>query len=163
MDSVVREWRAGDGAAIAGICGDPEVCAWAAIPWERDLEALNAWVARQGEIHAGRQLSMAISDGGDAVGWVGLWPVEEYAELGYWLVPGARRRGLTLRAAQAAVTWGFEVAGFAEIRLHTGAHNAGSRRIAERLGARQLPEPVPATDQGGREHLLVGYVLRAPG
>ena len=53
MDSVVREWRTGDGAAIAGICGDPEVCAWAAIPWERDLEALDAWVARQREAHGG--------------------------------------------------------------------------------------------------------------
>ena len=165
MHSVVREWREGDAAAIAGICGDPEVCAWDAIPWEPDAGALGAWVAQQREVHGGRRLSLAIADDDDrAVGWVGLWPMEgdgDGAELGYWIVPAARRRGLTLAAARAVARWGLDEGGYAWIRLHTGAHNAGSRRIAEQLGARQLPRPVLVPDREGREHELVGYELRS--
>ena len=101
----------------------------------------------------------AIAEDDRAVGWVGLWPVDEGAELGYWIVPAARRRGLTLAAARTAVDWGFREAGYPWIRLHTGAHNAGSRAIAERLGARELPEPVLATDHEGAQRELVGYVL----
>ena len=55
--------------------------------------------------------------------------------------------------------WGFREAGSPWIRLHTGGHNAGSRAIAERLGARELPEPVLATDHEGAQRELVGYVL----
>ena len=164
MHSVVRAWRDEDAAAIAGICGDPEVCAWAEIPWEPDVAALGAWVARQREAHGGRQVSLAIAGEDDrAVGWVGLWPVEgdaDGAELGYWIVPEARRRGLTLAAARAVARWGLDEAGYAWIRLQTGAHNTGSRRIAERLGARQLPRLVVVADREGREHELVGYELR---
>jgi len=157
----LRPWRQSDAPAIASICGDPEVCEWDAIPWTRDEEALRAWIAAQ-DVNSDLRISLAITSAGEdtALGWVGVWPEGEAAELGYWIVPEARRRGLTLAAARLAVRWAFEAAGYSSIRLATGAHNAGSRRIAERLGAQKLPEPVIATDQEGTPRELVGYEIR---
>jgi RimJ/RimL family protein N-acetyltransferase len=104
--------RLSDASAIASICGDPEVCAWDAIPWTRDEEALGAWIAFQ-DVNSDRRIALAITAAGEdtALGWVAAWPEGEAAELGYWIVPEARRRGLTLAAARIAVQWAFATPG----------------------------------------------------
>ena len=81
-----------------------------------------------------RTRAIRILDGGWQSG-----PADEAAGLGYWMVPEARRRGLALAAARLAVQWALATAGYGVVQLATGAHNAGSRRIAARLGAEAFP------------------------
>ena len=121
---VLRTWSPADAGSIAAVCGDPEICNWSSLPWTPDTGALLAWIERQRQVHAaGRRLSMAITVAGldAAVGWVGLSPRSgepDVAALGYWIVPAARRRGLTLAAAHALADWAFDT-GYAErILIH---------------------------------------------
>jgi RimJ/RimL family protein N-acetyltransferase/catechol 2,3-dioxygenase-like lactoylglutathione lyase family enzyme len=160
---VLRAFSPADAGSIAPICGDAEVCNWSSLPWTPDTGALLAWIEGQRQVHAaGEGVSMAITLAGldAAVGWIGLSPLgEREASLGYWIVPAARRRGLTLAAARALVDWAF-VTGYAErIAISTGPHNAGSRRIAERLGARRRPGVAVEEDATGTPRDQVRYVL----
>jgi RimJ/RimL family protein N-acetyltransferase/catechol 2,3-dioxygenase-like lactoylglutathione lyase family enzyme len=162
---VLRAFSPADAGSIAPICGDPEVCNWSSLPWTPDTGALLAWIERQRQVHAsGERVSLAITVAGldAAVGWVGLSPHPDepgLASLGYWIVPAARRRGLTLAGARALVDWGFETGYADRVLISTGPHNAGSRRIAERLGARQLPGVRIEADATGTPRDQAAYVL----
>jgi RimJ/RimL family protein N-acetyltransferase len=56
------------------------------------------------------------------------------AELGYWIRSDLAGRGLTTEAASAIVAFGFDVVGLHRIELHAAPGNAGSIRVAEKLG-----------------------------
>jgi len=63
------------------------------------------------------------------------------AEIGYWIGPGLRGRGLCTEAVRAMISWGFTPPptgwGFRRITIVCGAGNAASRRVPEKLGLRQ--------------------------
>jgi RimJ/RimL family protein N-acetyltransferase len=56
------------------------------------------------------------------------------AELGYWLVPQARRHGVARTAVGMLVEWGFEVLDLERIEITTTTDNAPARALAESLG-----------------------------
>ncbi len=79
-------------------------------------------------------------------------------ELSYWLLPGARGRGL----AFAAVTEMMKVAadaGLQSVVLDIEEENAASIRVAERLGAERRSPTRLQTDRFGHDWTMVVYVL----
>ena len=56
------------------------------------------------------------------------------AEVGYWVDPMARGRGVATDAVRAVCRWAFTVLGAELIEWHCEAGNLASRRVAEKAG-----------------------------
>jgi ribosomal-protein-alanine N-acetyltransferase len=56
------------------------------------------------------------------------------AEIGYWLVPAARGRGIGRVAVSLLVDWAFEELELDRIEITTTPHNTAARGLAESLG-----------------------------
>jgi RimJ/RimL family protein N-acetyltransferase len=56
------------------------------------------------------------------------------AEIGYWMDPRARGRGLATAAVQSLCRWAFPELGLALIEWHCEVGNVASRRVAEKAG-----------------------------
>ncbi|MEM9294956.1 MAG: GNAT family protein [Planctomycetota bacterium] len=87
------------------------------------------------------QTTGAVSLGVELEGrWVGavfhLRPNAEdrNVEIGYWLTPAARGRGVATRAVRALFDWTFRELDYRRAYLRIAAHNAPSIALAERLG-----------------------------
>jgi RimJ/RimL family protein N-acetyltransferase len=127
---VLRPWRAddADAAALAAAWADPEVAAHAAVPADAGPAAARRWVAgdearrRRGlaldlviaPAPSGRPVSgggarAAAPEPGGVLGEVGLALVEgagaRRAELGFWLAPEARGRGVVTAAVRLLTAW----------------------------------------------------------
>ena len=120
-------------------CQDPAIQRWVAIPspyershaegfiplvadhWEKGSEY--TWAVRA-EQFAGMIALLARGDGS--------------AEIGYWMAPDARGRGLLTEAARAVLDWGFARDGGKQERIEwrAVAGNTASARAARTLGFR---------------------------
>jgi hypothetical protein len=115
---VLRDWRDADAPTLEPVCGEWDVCRFTSVPWTYSHTEALAWIGRQREKRTrGTVLSLAIveEDADEALGMVnlaGLTDDRRDAELGYWLVPTARGRGLVSRAASVLTGWGFETLGW---------------------------------------------------
>lgn len=56
------------------------------------------------------------------------------AEIGYWLVPGARGRGVGAAAVSLLVEWAFETLALERIEITTTPDNGPARKLAASLG-----------------------------
>lgn len=91
--------------------------------WAEGVEA--TWALREGETLAGMIGLHGITLGGTS-------------EIGYWMAPAARRRGLLTEAARAVIDWGFSTSGaeLQRIEWRAVAGNDASARVARALGFR---------------------------
>jgi RimJ/RimL family protein N-acetyltransferase len=60
------------------------------------------------------------------------------AEIGYWLLPEARGRGLAKRSVRLVTTWAFDVVGLAELRAEVFDGNDASWQVLMANGFRQV-------------------------
>jgi RimJ/RimL family protein N-acetyltransferase len=136
-DGVVRlrPLRPDDVAAYVGaFAEDPDLARNRGLERVPDEAAVLSWM-EVGEDFA----ELAIADAGDdaLLGSVILYSVSwrhRWGELGYWLVAGARGRGLATRATELALRWMFEDLGLERAQIVTTPDNAGSLAVARRLG-----------------------------
>jgi RimJ/RimL family protein N-acetyltransferase len=98
-------------------------------------------VAEQASSEAppGQLPSLAITDAasGEFLGSVGLYRIDtrhRRGEVGFWLKPSARGRGVAGRATKLLTSWGFEQLGFERVELTTTPDNDETRRLALKLG-----------------------------
>lgn len=101
---------------------------------------MRRFIARQPRLRArGEFLGLAVTDqsGRPFLGHVMLhsfaWP-HQRAEVGYWLVHGARGRGVGQAAVALLVEWAFERLGLARIEITTTPDNPAARALAKALG-----------------------------
>ena len=105
---VLRPWGAG---------GDAEVAAHTRVPADARVDAARTWIAAEPRRRArGLALDLAVApaDDPDAVlGEVGLAHLDPdgRAELGFWLAPQARGRGLATSAVRLLTAWALHAAG----------------------------------------------------
>ncbi|MFC3999262.1 GNAT family N-acetyltransferase [Nocardiopsis sediminis] len=96
------------------------------------IEAPNARVSGDGQQWAAIETAT-----GTFAGTVGLvrtaWKAK-VTEVGYWLAPEARGRGLATEAVIAVSRWAVLDQGFQRVELKAGTANTGSRAVAERAG-----------------------------
>ena len=124
--------------AIVDACRDPAITRFTRVPWPYGEDDARFFVdlARR-DAREGTGLHLLVRDDGRVVASCGLPVVDARdvsAEVGYWVAPHARRRGVATRASRAVCRWAFEQAGLARLGLRAATVNPGSNGVARALG-----------------------------
>lgn len=135
----LRGWRASDAPAIAAACSDPEIQRWLPMPSPyTQNHALEYVAAMDEEAATGKGFAMAIVDPSSdrAVGSIGFRMAREtgIADVGYWVAPDARRKGVATSALCALSAWVFENLHPVRLELLVNTSNVASQRVAEKAG-----------------------------
>ncbi|WP_328339856.1 GNAT family N-acetyltransferase [Micromonospora sp. NBC_00421] len=164
----LRPYRLTDTDDLAAGCADPVNLRFnPTMPKPYTLADAHRWIT-EGAPAAWRSggVAYAIVDAGTdrLVGGAGLGhlaPGRGQAELGYWVAPWARRRGIATAATRALATAAFR-AGLTRLELLVHAENPVSQRVA--LAAGFHPEGVRRSagqDRDGSRHDLLAWVRLA--
>jgi RimJ/RimL family protein N-acetyltransferase len=138
-DIRLRPWERRDVPAITAACQDPEIPRWTVVPHNYTERHARDFVSGTGaDLKAGRELGLAIVDADDRVlGALGMsnfdWS-DGKAEIGYWMAPEARRRGIGARGTRLLAEWGIRTLRLERIELLANPRNEASQRLAERAG-----------------------------
>jgi len=140
-DGVVRlrPWEDGDLECVREAATDPSIPRVTTVPVVFSREEGLSFIGRQRQrIERGEGVSLAIADDatGRALGltWLGLRPQLGVMGLGYWVVPGARGRGLGTRAVRLVVAWALSEAGMARVEAWVEPANLASQRLLAAAG-----------------------------
>lgn len=162
----LRRWRESDAEPFAALNGDPRVmehfpallsaaeCAFVLEQIEAGFEANGFGIWALEEL-----------DGGRFVGLTGLSvppfaaPFTPAVEVGWRLVAEAWGHGYATEAANAALAFGFEQVGLAQIVSFTSATNLRSIAVMERLGMHRDPDEDFEHPQIESGHRLARHVL----
>lgn len=96
--------------------------------------AAHAWT-----VEGDREFGIFDATSGQVLGCVGINQVNRvnlFANMGYWVRSSHERRGIASTAARLASDYAFANLGLARIEIAVLPDNAGSRRVAEKIGAR---------------------------
>jgi RimJ/RimL family protein N-acetyltransferase len=127
-------------AYVAAFVDDPELGRWAGFQEDPNEEWVRTQLAKAAERRAaGDFAELAIADAGSDA-FIGALALHHFGwrsgrlELGVWVVPGARRRGVARGALTLLLDWLVDEAGFRRVELHTTPDNERMCGLAERLG-----------------------------
>jgi RimJ/RimL family protein N-acetyltransferase len=142
----LRRWHASDRAPFARLNADPEVMRYFLRPLDRaESDALVDRIEVAFETHGYGLWAVERREDGVFLGFTGL-AVPRFAaaftpcvEVGWRYAREAWGHGYATEAARAAIRFGFEEAGLAEIVSFTSVVHARSRRVMERLGMHRDP------------------------
>lgn len=125
---------AADTDTIVECCQDPAIAAWVTIPVpyhrEHAEQFLDEFVTR-GWAADNPTWALRLQADGPVIGMIALGAVDESArEIGFWLVPEHRERGLMSRAITLVCNFGFDPDGMALARItwHAFVGNHAPRR-----------------------------------
>jgi RimJ/RimL family protein N-acetyltransferase len=163
----LRAPAAADVPAITEACQDPDIQHFTFVPVPYREEDARDWVGGAAErAGAGEALSLVIADGDDRsalLGTVGLlrpnW-VQRTIEVGYWVAPWARGRGIAVRAVKLLAPWALRTLDVARVACDVDLDNAASRQVARRAGFVAEDVPLAPVIVKGRTWNLVSYSLR---
>jgi RimJ/RimL family protein N-acetyltransferase len=128
-----------DTPAIVAACRDPDIARFTRVPDSYDETTAAEWAAeskRQREAGTGLHLVVADVETDELLGSIGLRlpPGDGRCDLGYWLAPWGRGRGVMTRAVSLLSRWVFETLPVARIEITIQPENSPSRAVAERAG-----------------------------
>jgi RimJ/RimL family protein N-acetyltransferase len=109
------------------------------MPWasaDYDLASALAWIRSERE--PDELPYLIVGDDGELAGGCGLNlfnPVNDFANLGYWLRSDRTGRGWATRATRLLAHHGLTAAGLERVEILMSVENERSRRVAERAGA----------------------------
>lgn len=124
---------------VVEACSDERTQQWlGSLPSPYTEADARAWIAgRTQQLATGRTVTWAIADPTTDVllGAVNVFDVTEHdAEVGYWLHPDVRGRGVMRSAVSAAAGWAFGELGVGRLRAVAAVDNTASRRVIEACG-----------------------------
>ncbi|MEU1619433.1 GNAT family N-acetyltransferase [Streptomyces sp. NPDC005722] len=141
---LLRPFTADDTHDTWASCADPDTQRWLPLPRPYTREAATAWCTTVS--HAlrasgdGIHFAVAAPDGGRLLGTVGLKRTDWRArtsEVGYWVAPWARGRGIATEATRTLATWLLADRGFHRLELRAATGNTASQRLAVKAGLRR--------------------------
>lgn len=132
----------GDVDEITRACQDPELQRWIPVPVPYERMHGEQWVDdTESSWLEDRELRWVIveREAGGAMsgplGAIGLHARDAtMREVGFWMAPGARGRGVMTDAVRLACRWGFAELGLGRIEWWANVGNHASRRVAEKAG-----------------------------
>ena len=130
----LRAPRAGDVDRITVAAQDPETQRWAlALPRPYRREHAVAFLEHSAaEAESGDGHSFVAADDEDRV--IAALRVGADGEIGYWVAPDARGRGVATRAVTLLRDWAHEQLGLQRMRMQIHPDNVVSCRVAEKAG-----------------------------
>jgi RimJ/RimL family protein N-acetyltransferase len=145
---VLRRWRESDANAVVEACTDPVTRHWlGSLPDPYTKETALGYIANREEFHAtarGIHWAAAADDQARAVGSFSLMatgdsPISDSAEVGYWMAPSGRGRGIATEAVRLVVRHAFAATadgglGLRRLLLAHASGNGASRKVAVRNG-----------------------------
>jgi RimJ/RimL family protein N-acetyltransferase len=168
----MRRFQPSDVDAVVEGCADPVTQHWlGGLPTPYTRTEATGYIQSRDEEHAsGRGIYWAIADpdSGDCIGSFGLMDIDPSigsAEIGYWVHPKARGRGVATEATRlvvrhAAIPVDDGGLGLRRLTLRAAATNIASQRVAEQAGfARTGRQRAAERVGGGLFEDLVGFDL----
>ena len=128
---------AADAEWIVASCRDAVVQRWLpALPSPYEVEHAEWWLERAERVWADGTAAPFVVE--DAATRAPLGAIElrvgPPADVGYWLAPAGRGRGLMTRALLLVAGYAFRERGVVRLELYTLLDNVASQRVAERAG-----------------------------
>lgn len=128
--------------AIFDACQDPAIIRFTRVPFPYSRLHAQAFVRNaHHELRSGSGVHLVTADAAtdELVGVVGLVldHTRRSAEVGYWVAPEARGRGVARRAVRLVVDWAFGQYGLQRVQLMADRRNLASQRVAEACGFRR--------------------------
>lgn len=135
----LRTWTYDDLACIEAASTDPKIPQGTTVPAHYTDEEGRAFIERQwGRQTSGRGLSLAVTeaetDEARGLVFLGLGRIRGHCELGYWLVPAARGRGLGTDAVRLASRWVLTETDVHRLVARVVPDNRASAALLRRLG-----------------------------
>jgi RimJ/RimL family protein N-acetyltransferase len=132
----IRPFRAADAEAFAAGTRDPDVLAHSGLPGGHTPESARAAFAHFDDP---RFVQRAIADAGtdELLGTVILFNVarhERRCEVGFWLLPAARGRGVATTAVRLVCDWAASEWGIERFDAHSDVDNPAAHAVLERSG-----------------------------
>lgn len=165
----LRTWREADREPFAALNADPAVMEFFPALQDRAQSdaSIDAWMA-QFASRGWSNWAVERRDSGEFIGFVGLseprrrLPCSPCVEIGWRLARPHWGQGLASEAARAALDFGFDTIGLAEIVSFTAIANRRSRAVMERIGMRDAHEDFehPGVPEGHALRLHCLYRLR---
>jgi ribosomal-protein-alanine N-acetyltransferase len=156
----LRWVRAGDAAFVVELLTDPDFLANIGDRGVHDLESARRYI-EEGPGASYRRFGFGLyvvelKETAAALGMCGLLRRDSHpdVEIGFALLPRARRQGYALEAARATMQFGTATLGLRRIVALTAPENTASIRILERLGL-TFQRPVQFTPGGAESRLFV--------
>lgn len=159
---------------ITRACRDPELQLWIPVPVPYERIHAEQWIDDTERSWAeDRELRWVIIEpevGPGPIGAIGLHARDAtMREIGFWMAPWARGRGVMTDAVRLVCRWGFAELGLGRIEWWANVGNYASRRVAEKAGftmegtarARLLHRGVRV--DGWSAGLLPGELVEGPG
>ena len=169
---LLRQPREADIEAIALGAGDPLVAKYTVVPspyTEQDARDFVSKIEQHWDEATAAVFGIFEAEApADFLGMIGLHDLVlegtpgGSAEIGYWMSPGARRRGLATRAVRLVSTWAIDELGLARIQWCALPDNDASRIVAESVGYRvEGTLRLGMLQRGLRHDQLLGSLLPA--
>ena len=137
---VLRDWNADDAEQVFEACQDGEIHRWTPIRPPYSMADAQRFVATSAERWDGGlpSFGMFADDRRTLLGSMGFVRRLDAAvvEIGYWVAPWARRRGVATRGMSRICAWAFGDPDTHRIEWTALVGNVGSRRAAEACGFR---------------------------
>lgn len=152
-DLRLRPYQPSDIDSVYDACQDEAIQRWTTVPRPYTREHADEFVAANdhGAWATGTGTGFAVVDTSGrllgSVGIVGADPEQRTEELGYWVAPWARGRGVATAALSMLARWCLVERGTERVEWMAEVGNVASRRVAERAGF---------TIEGVRRHHLLG-------
>jgi RimJ/RimL family protein N-acetyltransferase len=136
---LLRPWQAGDAAACAEMCADPDIVKWIPVPVPYTYEDGVEWVGdAERKWRELNEANFAVCDsaGGELTGSLGVRVdvARESGEFGYLVRREARHTGVASGAVRLLVAWCFDELGLGRLQIRADAANDMSRRVIETCG-----------------------------
>jgi RimJ/RimL family protein N-acetyltransferase len=122
---------------------DPDLGRLIGVETDPDEPGLRERIAHQRErTAAGNSIQLAIADAVSDAFWGSMF-LHSYdwrnrrAEIGFWLIPAVRGRGVGAAAVTLAISWAFDTYDLLRMEMTTTPDNPAVRALAQRLGFSQ--------------------------
>lgn len=132
----LRAWQedAADAAVVLQAKADPLIGHYSpSISDVRTESDALRWLAAR---HADHRVEWAVEDESGVIGRTSLYIEDRdaLAEVGYWVLPQARGRGVATMAVETVVGWAFTDGGLGRLEIEHELDNLASCAVAQRLG-----------------------------
>jgi RimJ/RimL family protein N-acetyltransferase len=126
---------------------DPEIARWTGVPEEHDASAATHWITGDADRRArGLSLDLVAVVDDAIVGEVGLSAIDRRrrtGEIGWWVAPHRRGRGLATRAVALVAEWAVTELSIDAVVARCHADNPASSGVARAAGFWPVGEEAP--------------------